>query len=212
MKKLLLMAGILCLVYCPAVKSDICNDQVSTASGTVVGNDASGSEACVWLGIPYAAPPVEELRWKAPQPVPSWSGVLEADEYGDRCMQKGSMKLVETLNPRPTGKMSEDCLYLNVWRPKKSGVFPVMVWIHGGGYTGGTGNSEFYMGDRLAETGELVVVTINYRLNVFGFMAHPDLREEDPNGAVGVMVHLTRLPPLNGSMKTSRILGATRRT
>jgi para-nitrobenzyl esterase len=185
MKKILLAAGILCLILCPVVRADVCNGPVSTASGTVSGNDADGSDVCVWLGVPYAAPPVGALRWKAPQPAPSWGGVWEADEYGNRCMQAGSMKLVESINPKSTGKMSEDCLYLNVWRPKKSGVFPVMVWIHGGGYTGGSGNSEFYMGDRFAETGELVVVTINYRLNVFGFMAHPELREEDPDGSVG---------------------------
>jgi para-nitrobenzyl esterase len=82
-------------------------------------------------------------------------------------------------------EMSEDCLYLNIRRPAKAGVFPVMVWIHGGGYAGGTGSSEFYYGGRLSETGDLVVVTINYRLNAFGFLALPALAEEDEHGSAG---------------------------
>jgi len=98
------------------------------------------------------------------------------------CMQKG----VTSLEGRATAlKMSEDCLYLNIWRPARSGVFPVMVWVHGGGYYGGSGMTPWYWGDRLAVAGDLVVVTINYRLNIFGFFAHPGLMEEDEHHSTG---------------------------
>ena len=97
-------------------------------------------------------------------------------------MQKG----IFTLEVQASGdEMSEDCLYLNVWRPKKSGIFPVMVWVHGGGYYGGAANTPMYWGDRLAEDGDMVVVSINYRLNIFGFFALPALQKEDPDQATG---------------------------
>ena len=157
-----------------------CIDPVKTAAGLVRGADEP--ETCVWKGIPFAAAPVGELRWRAPQPAPSWDGVREAVAFGNRCMQKGIMAMEGMASKEG---MSEDCLYLNVWRPKKSGSFPVMVWVHGGGYYGGSGSTPWYWGDRLAVNGDLVVVTINYRLNVFGFFAHPALRAEDPNKSTG---------------------------
>jgi len=162
--------------------ADPCREPVETVSGLVRGAYDEDTGACSWTGIPYAAAPVGELRWKAPQPAPRWDGVRSAVGFGPRCMQKG---LMEAVNADPSKEMSEDCLYLNVWSPAKSGTFPVMLWIHGGGYTGGTGNSEMYFGDRLARDGDVVVVTFNYRLNIFGFLAHPKLREEDPDGSTG---------------------------
>jgi len=161
-----------------------CTEPVETESGLVRGTGDTETATCSWLGIPYAAPPVDELRWAAPQPHPFWSGIREATEYGAICMQKGGI-ITDFLNAVPDREVSEDCLFLNIWRPAKSGKFPVMVWLHGGGYTTGTGNSELYKGDRLARDGEVVVVTINYRLNVFGYFAHPALRDEDPNGSTG---------------------------
>lgn len=170
------------MMICAAAIADICTDPVETVSGLVSGISETETDACVWRGIPFAAPPVGELRWASPRPHPKWDGVRPAIEYGHRCMQKGIFKL----EVKASGdKMSEDCLYLNVWRPKKSGVFPVMLWIHGGGYYGGAGNTPWYFGDRLAEAGDLVVVTINYRCNVFGFFAHPALRDEDQFKATG---------------------------
>jgi para-nitrobenzyl esterase len=165
-----------------ASAQDLCAEPVATASGQVQGMSDAVTATCSWLGIPYAAPPVGELRWKAPQPAPAWTGVRAADKYGDRCMQKGTMAAVDMGSD---AAMSEDCLYLNIWRPRKSGSFPVMLFIHGGGYTGGSGSTEMYMGDRMASAGDVVVVTINYRLNVFGFLASPALREEDPNQSTG---------------------------
>jgi para-nitrobenzyl esterase len=152
----------------------------------IKGLNEKDGKSCVWRGIPFAAPPVGELRWKAPQPVKSWEGVRDGSVWGAHCMQKGEMKYV---NFDPSGKMSEDCLYLNVWRPnpakRGTGKFPVMFWIHGGGYAGGTGNMPTYFGDRMARAGDVVVVTINYRLNVFGFLALSGLRSEDLNKSTG---------------------------
>ncbi len=178
--------SVLCITICllaagPVLAGDICTEPVETGSGLVRGLSETATATCVWQGIPYAEPPVGELRWKAPEPT-SWSGVMNADEWGARCMQKGAMELV---NADPSEQMSEDCLFLNIWRPAKPGKFPVMIWIHGGAYDGGTGNTPMYWGDRMSETGDIVLVSINYRLNIFGFTALPGLKDEDPNASTG---------------------------
>ncbi len=157
-----------------------CDEPVKTESGLVSGSEDLATNTCVWKGIPYAAPPLGDLRWRAPQPMPEWSGVREALEFGDQCVQGKDM-----MGGRKSDPTSEDCLFLNIWKPRKSGVFPVMVWIHGGGYYVGAGSEPQYLGDRLAEAGDVIVVTINYRLSVIGFLTHPDLRDEDPNGSTG---------------------------
>ncbi len=184
MKKLLIamlvMAGL--AVSGSARAEDLCAAPVKTATGQLRGEAEKDGKSCVWRGIPYAAPPVGDLRWKAPQPATPWPGVRESVKWGPRCMQNGIMELV---NADPSGKMSEDCLYLNIWRPNKPGKFPVMFWVHGGGYFGGTGNTEMYFGDRMAARGEVVVVTINYRLNIFGFLALAALSAEDQNHGAG---------------------------
>ncbi len=159
-----------------------CNEPVVTESGMVRGQAGTDTATCVWKGIPFASPPVGELRWKAPEPHPGWQGVRDAVEFSDICMQSRSTSRLEVGQGLKT---SEDCLYLNIWRPRGSGSFPVMLWIYGGGYATGSGATPIYWGDRLAEFGEVVVVTFNYRLNVFGFLAHPELRKEDPHGGVG---------------------------
>jgi para-nitrobenzyl esterase len=130
-------------------------------------------------GIPYAAPPVGALRWKAPQPVASWTGVREAKDYGNACPQ-----MTRTEAWAQVGKQSEDCLFLNVWRPKKAGKYPVMVFIHGGAFVFGAAGVPLYEGANLAKRGA-VIVTINYRLGRLGFFAHPALTREDPNGQLG---------------------------
>jgi len=181
--KIMALTGLLAALFTHASRAeDICTTPVKTGSGMVRGSHETTNDTCVWRGIPYAAPPVGELRWKAPQPMPKWEGVRPAIEFGARCTQKGIMEYV---NFDPSEKMSEDCLFLNIWRPNKPGKFPVMFWIHGGGYTGGTGNTSMYWGDRMAQAGEVVVVTINYRLGILGFLALPALRDEDPNQSVG---------------------------
>jgi para-nitrobenzyl esterase len=139
----------------------------------------------VYKGVPYAAPPVGELRWKEPQPVAPWKEVRACTEYGPACPQAEWPYQVQSDIFRITDQ-DEDCLYLNVWTPAASPDerLPVMVWIHGGGFTIGSGSQVLYEGKYLARKG-VVVVTINYRLGPFGFMAHPGLSEESPHGVSG---------------------------
>ena len=135
-------------------------------------------------GIPYAAPPVGDLRWQAPQEVVAWDGVRPCDQFGAICPQTdypaGS---IYQAAPEP---QSEDCLYLNLWAPEETGTekLPVMVWIHGGGWTRGSGSNPVYDGAALAARG-VVLVTINYRLGPFGFLAHPELSAESEHGTSG---------------------------
>ncbi len=163
-----------------ALAADDCELPVETSFGKVAGTGED--QTCVWRGVPFAAAPVGDLRWKAPAAHAGWAGVREATEFGAVCMQAGAGT---SFQAGAGAVQSEDCLFLNVWRPARSGEFPVMVWIHGGGYAGGSGSSSLYNGSRLADFGEVVVVTINYRLGSFGFLAHPGFKAEDPNGAVG---------------------------
>ena len=130
----------------------------------------------IYKGIPFAQPPVGDLRWKAPQPVAKWQGIKQADKFGPSPMQGG--------NP-PAGK-SEDCLYLNVWSPAKSSKdkIPVLVWIYGGGFAGGSTAEPGYSGEKLAKKG-VVLVSIAYRVGVLGFLAHPELSAENPKHASG---------------------------
>ncbi len=138
----------------------------------------------VWTykGVPFAAPPVGELRWQEPQPVEPWSDVLVCDSYGPSCPQPMS----DWTGMMDVGYTDEDCLYLNVWTPAQTPdeKLPVMVWIHGGAFTSGAGSLSIYDGHNLAEK-DVVVVTINYRLGALGLMAHPLLSEESENGVSG---------------------------
>ncbi|NCD69707.1 carboxylesterase/lipase family protein [Mucilaginibacter agri] len=133
-------------------------------------------------GIPFAQPPVGDLRWKEPQPVKDWTGVRKADHFGPRAMQK---PVFGDMGFRSDG-MSEDCLYLNVWTPSKTANagLPVMVYFYGGGLVAGDGSEPRYDGESLATKG-IVTVTVNYRLGVFGFFSHPELTKESPHQASG---------------------------
>lgn len=144
---------------------------VAAPAGKVEGASAGGVDA--FLGIPYARPPVGELRWRPPQPVPSWRPVRPARAFGFDCPQ-------ETVpgDPYPSNQpQSEDCLYLNVWRPTGARALPVMVWIHGGGWVSGTSAWVPTEGAGLARRG-VIIVSFNYRLGRFGFFAHPALTAE----------------------------------
>ena len=137
----------------------------------------TGSDVRIFRGIPYAAPPVGDLRWRPPQPPAKWEGVRAADAFGLDCLQ----------NPREGTRApgrGEDCLTLNVWTPAKAETeaLPVMVWIHGGSYLLGSGSDIRSDGEGFARKG-VVFVTFNYRLGVFGFLAHPELSKESPNGS-----------------------------
>jgi len=156
-------------------------DTVKIDSGQISGVSASGVR--VFKGIPFAAPPVGDLRWKAPQPVAPWSGVRAADTFSSACIQEPYAP--DSPYARPPEPTSEDCLYLNVWSAANAGdKRPVMVWIHGGAWTRGSGSVSTYDGTALAKKG-VVVVTTNYRLGVFGFLAHPELTAESPQHASG---------------------------
>lgn len=155
--------------------------QAKTANGTVEGvTEQSGVRA--FKGIPFAQPPVGELRWKEPQPVQNWTGVRKTTKFGPRAMQR---PVFGDMGFRSDG-MSEDCLYLNVWTPAKSAneKLPVLVYFYGGGFVAGDGSEGRYDGESMAKKG-IVAITVNYRLTVFGFMAHPELTKESPHHASG---------------------------
>jgi para-nitrobenzyl esterase len=151
------------------------NDQVKTDGGFVEGMNAASPGVRVFRGIPFAAPPVGELRWRAPEPVRPWKGVVKASEFGPRCMQAPVFSDM-IFRDRADKPMSEDCLYLNVWTPAKSAQdrLAVMVWFYGGGFQAGSSSEPRYDGENLAKKG-IIVVSVNYRLGVFGFFSHPDL-------------------------------------
>ncbi|HEY1022021.1 MAG TPA: carboxylesterase family protein, partial [Flavisolibacter sp.] len=155
--------------------------QVKTVHGAVEGVlEKSGVRS--FKGIPFAMPPVGELRWKAPQPVQPWKGVLKADKFGPRAMQT---PIFGDMNFRSDG-VSENCLYLNVWAPATKGkaLLPVLVYFYGGGFVAGDGSEPRYDGESMATKG-IVALTVNYRLGVFGFMAHPELSKESGRNASG---------------------------
>ena len=155
--------------------------QAKTTNGTLEGvTEASGIRA--FKGIPFAQPPVGDLRWKEPQPAKNWTNVRKASTFGPRAMQ---LPIFGDMNFRSDG-VSEDCLYLNVWTPAKSVTekLPVLVYFYGGGFVAGDGSEPRYDGESMAKKG-IVALTVNYRLGVFGFMAHPELTKESPHNASG---------------------------
>ncbi len=150
--------------------------------GKLINNGEGDGKVKAFLGIPYAAPPVGDLRWKAPQPAAKWKGVRDATNFGAHCAQN---HVFDDMIFQDSGP-SEDCLYLNVYAPadaSSKSALPVMFWIHGGGFSGGSGDEPRHNGDFLPTKG-VVLVTINYRLGVFGFLATPDLAKE-AGGAAG---------------------------
>ena len=178
MKKLSIVAACSVLALSFPLLANAQVTQVDVTGGRVAGTPANGIVS--FKGIPFAAPPVGALRWKAPQPVASWTGVKQAATYAASCMQDVAiMKLFAA----PTA-MSEDCLYLNVWSPAKTAGdrLPVMVWIYGGGFALGQTSVPAYDGTGLAEKG-VVLVSVSYRVGAFGFLAHPELSKESGKGS-----------------------------
>jgi para-nitrobenzyl esterase len=160
--------------------------EVRLADGVVEGIKMRGQSknVRVFRGIPYAAPPVGEFRFREPQPVARWAGVLKARQFGPRCMQA---PVAGAAKPEFRSKeMSEDCLYLNVWTPAANAEakLPVLVYFHGGGFVSGDGSEPRYDGANMASRG-VIAVTVNYRLGVFGFLAPADAAKESPNGTTG---------------------------
>ncbi|QCR23911.1 carboxylesterase/lipase family protein [Pontibacter sp. SGAir0037] len=163
-------------------------DVVKTKAGLVEGVRNQAGDLVSFKGIPFAAPPVGDLRWKAPQPVKPWTGVRKADVFGPSPMQPEpapfSMWSAEFLIPKEP--ISEDCLYLNVWTGAQSAdeKRPVLVWIYGGGFNSGGSAVPIYDGEAMAQKG-IVFVSLNYRVGPFGFLAHPALTEESGRNASG---------------------------
>ncbi|HWD87621.1 MAG TPA: carboxylesterase family protein [Mucilaginibacter sp.] len=178
MRKLILSFAVALLPGIYAFAQEL---QVKTLNGVVEGTiDSTGIHS--FKGIPFAQPPVGDLRWKEPQPAKNWDGVLKANHFGPNAMQKnvfGDMQF------RSSG-MNEDCLYLNVWTPAKSAnaKLPVLVYYYGGGFVAGDGSESRYDGESMATKG-IVAVTVNYRLGIFGLFAHPELTKESSHHASG---------------------------
>ena len=177
---------------------------LKTDGGLVEGVRENG--IVVFKGIPFAAPPVGALRWRAPKPPVPWLGVKSADRFSPICMQRGSYP--ENAPPEP---MSEDCLYLNVWVPTDtvSEKLPVMLWIHGGGLVNGSASTPLYAGDALARR-NVIVVTANYRLGALGFLAHPALTRESEHKVSGNYGLLDQLAALGWVQRNIGAFGGDR--
>jgi para-nitrobenzyl esterase len=179
------IAIICCLAFISSIASaqftsDRILPTIKTASGSLQGIQISGIS--IFKGIPFAQPPVGDLRWKEPQPAKNWEGTRHADHFSARPMQ---LPIYSDMNFR-SDSVSEDCLYLNIWTPAKTGreELPVLVYFYGGGLMAGDASEFRYDGESMARRG-IVSVTVNYRLGIFGFMAHPDLTKESMHHASG---------------------------
>jgi para-nitrobenzyl esterase len=179
-------AGLVALMAL-AVPLSAVTQPVKTKSGLLSGVSGRDASITVFKGVPYAAPPVGELRWRAPKPPAAWQSVRNADKFSAACMQTiANERKPWTYEFMAHDAISEDCLYLNIWTPAKSAgdKLPVFVFLHGGGFNEGSGSIAAYDGEGLAKKG-LVMITINYRLGVFGFLAHPELTKESGHNASG---------------------------
>jgi para-nitrobenzyl esterase len=157
-------------------------DQVTVETGKLQGTTNADGSVRMFKGVPFAAPPVGDLRWKAPQPPIRWEEVRAADKFGSACLQTNVFGDIYFRDSQP----SEDCLNLDIWIPAKaaSAKLPVLVWFYGGGFVAGSASEPRYDGETLAKKG-IIVVSPNYRLGAFGFFAHPELTKESPHHASG---------------------------
>lgn len=204
MRHFLLMVVLATGICCQAQTNNYLAVQATIENGIIEGNYDTKTGMQFYLGIPFAKPPVGDLRWKAPQPVDAWKGVKATKKFGPRAVQGiifGDMK------SRSEG-LSEDCLYLNVWTPAKRNTknLPVLVYFYGGGLSAGDGAEPRYDGESMAKKG-MVVVTVNYRLNVFGFLAHPELSKEASYKASGNYGLLDQLAGLKWVQKNIAAFG-----
>ena len=190
MKKLLFLAGILTLMASCQSNTEKLSPVLSIEGGQVQGVSADRvKDVFVFRGIPYAAAPIRENRWKAPQPVEPWEGVKLCNRFDHPSYQHIQFKggYYTEWGYGDEAPFSEDCLYLNIWTKKPGDVnakLPVALWIHGGGYREGWGSEPEFDAQEWAGK-DVILVSINYRLGIYGFMTHPDLSAESPNGVSG---------------------------
>ena len=179
--------GVMWIGMLPLVCTAQLTEPIHLEQGRLTGMPNADGSIRVYKGIPYATPPVGDLRWRPPQPPSAWNGTLEAESFGPGCIQHvAGVRLPWTKEFMHQGSISEDCLFLNIWTGASAAEErqPVLVYIHGGGFREGSGSVEAYDGEALAKKG-LVVLTINYRLGVFGFLVHPELSTESVHEVSG---------------------------
>ena len=180
-----LLLLLVAIVLCP-LKSSGQLSEIKTENGLVSGYKSG--DISIFKGIPFAQPPVGDLRWKAPQPAKNWTGVLKCDKFSASPMQGKPVPFMMWTEEfiTPPEKLSEDCLYLNIWTPAKSvkEKLPVFVWIYGGGFSSGSAACAVYDGEEMSKKG-IIFVSINYRVGVLGFLAHPELSRETDNKVSG---------------------------
>lgn len=179
-------------------------DGVTVENGILEGSQNSDGSVRAFKGIPFAAPPIGDLRWREPQPAAAWTGVRKADKFGPACLQTNVFGDIYFRDAQP----SEDCLNLNIWLPAKpaSKKLPVLLWFYGGGFVAGANSEARYDGENLAKKG-VIVVEPNYRLGVFGFFAHPELTKESPHAASGNYGLLDQVAALQWVVKNISAFG-----
>jgi len=200
----------LLFVSCENEKSVAINEYVNTDKGLVSGVFDSNSGITVFKGIPFAAPPIGDLRWKAPQPAQAWEGVKVCNSFSASPIQNTPLPFMMWTQEfiAPKEPLSEDCLYLNVWTGAENSKEnrPVFVYIYGGAFTSGSGAVPIYDGTEMAKKG-LVFITINYRVGTLGFFAHPELTAESPNQTSGNYGLLDQVEALNWVQKNCKAFG-----
>jgi para-nitrobenzyl esterase len=204
MRNILSFLGLILSLAACAQNTNAFPVQATIANGVIEGNYNTHTGIQTYFGIPFAKPPVGPLRWKAPQPLTNWAGVKETKRFGPRPMQT---MVFGDMDSRSNG-VSEDCLYLNVWTPAKRNTknLPVLVYFYGGGNVAGDGSEPRYDGEAMSKQG-IVVVTCNYRLNIFGFFTHPELSAEAPYKASGNYGMLDQLAALQWVQKNIAVFG-----
>jgi para-nitrobenzyl esterase len=204
MYRLTAMIMVLAFAVALPVGAQSAKDQVRVESGILQGTSNADHRVRMFKGVPFAAPPVGELRWKAPRPAAKWTGVRQADKFGSACLQTNVFGDIYFRDNPP----SEDCLNLNIWIPAQaaSTKLPVFVWFYGGGFVAGANSEPRYDGETLAKKG-LIVVEPNYRLGVFGFYSHPDLTKESGHNSSGNYAFLDQVAALEWVLQNIAAFG-----